>query len=259
MRWLLIVIVSLLGIAVHAQKKDKLRTVEVNDTIVYAGLDRPGELYIITKANHIQKFDQDGKLLSLYKGERRPTLFEPGDGARIFAYYRDLQQYWIFNPSFEVMAAHTFDASFAIEPWLICPAGENNLWILDGADNTLKKVNTQKGTVVVDVSMNNNTAKENFQYMRDYQNFLFVLEKGKGILVYNSMGKLVKTILSKDIRHFNFMGSDLYYVEAGILKRVDIFFGEAKEEKLPVNTPSILFTDERAFLIGARSFEVRAN
>jgi hypothetical protein len=257
MRLLLIVIMSLLSIDTYAQKGDKPRTVEVNDTIVYAGVDRPGELYIITKANHIQKFDQDGKLLSLYKGERRPALFEPGDGARIFAYYRDLQQYWIFNPSFEVTAVHAFDSSFAIEPWLICPSGESNFWILDGADNTLKKINTRTGTVVVDVSMNNTASKENFRYMRDYQNFLFVLEKGKGILVYNSMGKLVKTITSKDIRHFNFMGSDLYYVEAGVLKRIDIFFGEAKEEKLPVNTPAVLLTDERTFFIGARSFEVR--
>ncbi|RAW01857.1 hypothetical protein [Pseudochryseolinea flava] len=256
MKVILIATIALMNLSAFAQSS-KSTSIAISDTIVYAAVDRPGELYILTQGNQIQKFDQDGKLLSLYKGERRPTLFEPGDGARIFAYYRDLQQYWIFNPSFEVTAAHTFDASFAIEPWLICPAGETNFWILDGADNTLKKINTRTNTVPVDVSMNTTSAKENFLYMRDYQNFLFILEKGKGILIYNGMGKLVKTIASKSIRYFNFMGSDLYYVEGDLLKRVDIFYGEAREEKLPIHSPFLLLTDERTFVVGNKSIEVK--
>jgi hypothetical protein len=257
MRIVLIVMVSLQSILCLAQKEKKNHTVELSDSIVYAAVDRPGELYIITRGNQLQKFDQDGKLISLYKSERRPTLFEPGDGARIFAYYRDLQQYWIFNPSLEVTAAHTFDASYAIEPWLICPSGDNNFWILDGADNSLKKVNTRTSTVPVDVTMNISTAKENFLYMRDYQNFLFILEKDKGILIYNAMGKLVKTIASKNIRYFNFMGSDLYYVEGNALKRIDIFYGESREEKLQIQSPFVLLTDERTFVVGSKNFEVK--
>jgi hypothetical protein len=257
MRYLLTFTFLLFCLISFGQSKPaKNRKVDVSDSIVYATVDRPGEFYIVTRNNQIQRFDHDGKLQSLYKGERRPTLFEPGDGARIFAYFRDLQQYWIFNPAFEITAVNTVDSAFAIEPWLVCPSGDHNVWVLDGADNTLKKINTRTGTAPVDVSINSTTPKEHYLYMRDYQNFLFVLEKDKGILIFNSMGKLVKTIASKTIRYFNFMGSDLYYSEGGTLKRIDIFFGESREEKLPIHAPFVLLTDERSFTVQQTFFEV---
>ena len=45
----------------------KLQTLEISDSIVNVSVDRPGDLYLITRHGQLQHFDKNGKLLSLYK------------------------------------------------------------------------------------------------------------------------------------------------------------------------------------------------
>src|SRR5687768_10207019 len=121
MKKLLVLPLLFCSIGIFAQKK--IKTLEISDTIVLAAVDRPGDFYLVTKAGQIQKFDKDGKLKVLLKHQGAPTLFDPRDGARLFAYYREGQQYDYYNPSFEITASYRIDPAFAIEPWLICPSG----------------------------------------------------------------------------------------------------------------------------------------
>src|SRR5687767_6814977 len=86
---------------IQAFAQKKIKTLEVSDTIRFASVDRPGDIYLITRDGQIQKFDKDGKLSVLYKHKTLPTLFEPRDGAKLFAYYRENQEYDYLNPSFE--------------------------------------------------------------------------------------------------------------------------------------------------------------
>ena len=82
--------------ASFAQKK--ITTRSVNESIVYATVDRPGDLYIVTGSGQIQKFDKDGKVASVYKNNPSPTLFDPRDGSRLFAYFRSDQHFSFLNP-----------------------------------------------------------------------------------------------------------------------------------------------------------------
>ena len=83
--------IVLLSTSAFAQKK--LTTRSVNESIVYATVDRPGDLYIVTSSGQIQKFDKDGKVASVYKNNPSPTLFDPRDGSRLFAYFRSDQHF----------------------------------------------------------------------------------------------------------------------------------------------------------------------
>ena len=49
--------------------------------------------------------------------------------------------------------------------------------------------------------------------MREYQGFLFLLHQEKGILIFNKMGKWIKTIERPQLKYFNFLGEELYYPE----------------------------------------------
>ena len=143
----LLLLISSLG----ATAQEKIKTLTLSDTIVDAAVDRPGDFYAITQSGQIQRFDKDGKLTLLYKAKEAPTIFDPRDGARIFAYFRSDQHYQYFNPSFEVTASYKIDPSFAIQPWLICPSGDHKLWLLDKADHSLKKINVRESEVEVEV------------------------------------------------------------------------------------------------------------
>jgi hypothetical protein len=236
----------------------KIKTLEVSDEIVFATVDRPGDLYLVTKEGQIQKFDKDGQLIIVYKHKGAPTFFDPRDGAKLFAYYRNQQQYEYLSPSFEINSSYRIDSAFAIEPWLIATSGENKLWVLDAADHSLKKINVQKSEVelevIVDASLIEDATK--FTYMREYQGFVFLLDPKKGILIFNGIGRHIKTIPVAGIDTFNFLGEELYYLRPGYVEFLDLFSAEKREMNIDSRPAFILLTDERMFQVREKSVDI---
>jgi hypothetical protein len=230
---------------------------EVSDTIRYAAVDRPGELYIVTTSGQLQKFDTDGKLVALHKDKPAPTLFDPRDGSRLFAFFRELRQYRFLNPSFESMQAFSIDSSFATEPWLACVSGDHNVWLFDVADWTLKKLNTTTGALSVEeVVETKSKQKSNYTFLREYQGFVFLLNVSEGILIFNSVGKHIRTLEVKNLNYFNFLGEELYYLQGDTLRFFDLFTTETREQKLATPGNFALITDERFFLIRKNIIEI---
>ena len=238
----------------HAQDKTtaarKIQTLTLSDTIVSAAIDRPGDFYVLTGSGQIQRFDKDGKLTLLYKAEKVPTLFDPRDGARLFVYYRDDQHYKFLNPSFEPIASYKIDPAFAIQPWLICPSGEYKLWILDKVDNSLKKINVTASEVEVEVVIDPALIEDAkaFKTMREYQNFVFLLNPARGIFIFNSLGRHLKTIPAQGISSFNFLGEELYYLKGDKLEFFNLFSTETRQLEIEPGYQGALLTDERMIL-----------
>jgi hypothetical protein len=247
----------LLSFSCFAQKK--IKTLEVSDTITQGLIDRPGDLYLFTKSGQLHKYDQDGHLLILYKTHSLPTLFDPRDGARLFAYYRMTQHYEYRTPSFEVTQAFRIDSSFVIQPWLICPSGDHKLWVLDSVDHTLKKINPRDSEVEVEVSIDTALIRDVtvFHTMREYQGFVFLHDPAKGIHVFNGMGKHIKTISIKGIHSFNFLGEELYYFTNGFIRFFDLFSAETRETKTELQGGGdILISDQRLFHMHGRNVDI---
>jgi hypothetical protein len=236
----------------------KIKTVEVSDTILYSAIDRPGDIYVVTKDGQIQKFDKDGKLIVVYKHHGAPTLFDPRDGAKLFAYYRGKQQYDYYNPSFDIVTSYRIDSAFAIEPWLIAPSGEKKLWVLDNADHSLKKISPVDAQVEVEVVIDASLIEDAtaFTWIREYQNFVFLLNPKRGIFVFNSLGKHIKTIPAKAINSFNFLGEELYYLAGDVVHFTNLFTAESRQMRLESKPRSIILSDERMVLVFFKSFEI---
>ncbi len=254
--YILVVAGMLLYGSASAQTR-KIKTLEVSDTIRYAAVDRPGELYIVTTSGQLQKFDTDGKLVALHKDKPVPTLFDPRDGSRLFAFFRETRQYNFLNPSFEAVQAFSIDSSFATEPWLACVSGDHNIWLFDAADWTLKKLNTTTGALSVEEAIETKSRqKSTYTFLREYQGFLFLLDVSEGILIFNSVGKHIRTIEVKNLSYFNFLGEELYYLQGDTLRFFDLFTTETREQKLATPGNFALITDERFFLIRKNIIEI---
>src|SRR5688500_1564041 len=197
---LLVVFITFSG---QAQKK--IASITVSDQIVFDTVDRVGELYAMTANGQIQKFDVNGKLLSVYKNGPAPTLFEPRDGSRLFAFFRSQRKIEYLNPGFEVYNASLIDSAFVIDPWIACSFGDHNLVVVDAADRTLKKINPRTSTVEVDVALPPTVTSPlpDVGYIREYQGFIFLMDQQKGIHVFNGMGRWIKTVAVKQLSYFN--------------------------------------------------------
>lgn len=249
LRHVFLVTLILTALPLSAQYK-KLTDIAFNDPIVSLAVDRPGELYVTTVQNHLQHFSVNGKLISLYKDEPFPTLFDPRDGSRLFVYYRNTQQFAYLNPSFEDMHRLSLDAAFAIEPWLICASGDYSIWVLDAADFSIKKINTRDGVVSVEVLLPENFSRNKSDYltMREYQGFLFIADSNGLVHIHNSMGKYLRSLSVVNPTSLNFLGEELYYINHDTLHFFNLFSTETRTQTLPAPATLAILTDERLYL-----------
>lgn len=253
-----IAILLLLASSPLLAQKSKPVIVTLPDSVTAAYIDRPGELYVQTSNGVLHRYDKDGNLKATAQDATPPTLFDPRDGARLFAYYRDKQQYTYLNPFFEAGILNPIDAAFAAEPWLACASGDYNIWVLDAADWSLKKIDTQKGIVLVEVPVTSLTAdkRKTITYMREYQGFLFLLEHGKALHLYSSMGKHLRTLEAPGIRYFNFLGEEMYFDTNGRLQMVNLFGAPYYYVEGLASQNLILQSDERMFLVHGKTVEI---
>jgi hypothetical protein len=241
-------------------QKPKPVAVTLPDSVTAAFIDRPGELYLQLRSGLLLHYDKDGNLRATAQTTTPPTIFDPRDGARLFAYYRSTQQYTYLNPSFEAGILNPIDAAFAAEPWLVCASGDYNVWILDVADWSLKKIDTQKGIVLVETPVAGVAADkhEAITYMREYQGFLFLLERGKALHMYSSMGKHLRTLAAPGIRYFNFLGEEVYYLSEGQTVSFNLFNAETMRIPISQAADFALSSDERMFLIKGKALKIYA-
>lgn len=239
-----------------AQKK--IITIDIKD-VASAYVDRPGDLYILHTDNKVSKFDTLGLPVADMGFEKTPTVFEPRDGARMFIYFADVKQGAFFSP--ETSQGFFIYDYFALEPMLATSCGDNQVWIVDKGDWSVKKFDPKASKIVAESLIERNQFEGDLKItaIREYQNFLFVLEKNTGILVFNSLGKQIKKIAGKEIQYFNFLGEELYYAKDGKLFFYDLFDGKTREETADPKSLYTLLTDARKYVVYADKIDVFEN
>jgi hypothetical protein len=226
------------------------KTISLNaKDIEFAYVDRPGDLYLLKKNNVLTKIDRHGKVLHEQTFPEPLSLFEPRDGARMFAYHNQSQQCYFFSS--ETRQQFSIEQQYAIAPLLACSAGDYQIWILDGEDFSLKKVNPVLSKVLTEVSINTKqfSATPQIKSMREYQGFLFIHEKNTGIIIFNSIGIQIKKIPGQEIEYFNFLGEELYYKIKNKLYFLDLFDSTTREELLNSDIKIALITDETRYYL----------
>lgn len=198
-------------------------------------VDRAGDFYAITD-DSIYKFDSLGRRLDSIAVDAPVTLFDPANGVRLLAYFRDKQEYVIYSPTLEERQRLAIDPSFAISPWLVCASGDYDLVILDGADWSVKKIDTRRSVVSLEFNLDPTlTENADFVFVREYLGFLFIHDRHSGIHVFNRLGMKLRTLPAPGATSFNFRGEELYYYSAGKLHFTDLYTLEARV--VPVESP----------------------
>jgi hypothetical protein len=251
------ILLLLLFASTHAYAQQTLvTTIKISD-VQSAYVDRPGDLYVLQKKNIIKKFDIQGTLVDELKFQDKLTAFDPRDGARLFACLGEKCSYF----SGETKQELVLEKEFVIEPSLICSSGDHNLWVLDKADFSLKKISPSESKVLAEVILDPDLFKKKpeIQFMREYQNFLFILDKNIGIIVFNGIGKQVRIISEPNLAYFNFLGREIYIKKDNKLVFYDLFDTTTREEPIDPTCKYALITDVRKYLIYETKIDIFEN
>jgi hypothetical protein len=226
-----------------------LHTQSIKSTVVNVYVDRPGDLYLQFSSGTIQKFDINGKLVDEFDPQQKITVFDPRDGARAFTYSQKSR--WYSFAYFGSLNKTPLKEEYAIDPLLVCSSGDKNLWILDQADYSLKRINTDRSTVDVEVYLPQtlHTNQLSILSFREYQGFLFLLDERSGIYIFSTMGKLLKHLKGDSISYFNFLGEELYYLQNNTLIFYNLFDTTTRQLEVDPTLQFMLVTDERIYSI----------
>jgi hypothetical protein len=234
-----------------AQQFEKIKTIKSHFPVVYATIDRVGDLYILSSQGQLEKINSNGDVEATTTLSTFPTSFDPRDGSRLFVYWRPSQKFTYLLPNLETNRSPTsIDSAVAVSPFLVAPSGENDLLVLDSVDWSLKKINGRTNTVSYETIIHDDKSPApTFSFLREYQNFVFLLDKRRGILVYNMMGRLLKTIGGPGIETFSSLGEELYYHTGDALFFYDLFTTETRQLKLPRPANFAFLTDTRLYIV----------
>ena len=224
--------------------------------VTHLMVDRLGNFFTVTRSGEVKKYDPNGKVLARLKDKKiKITLLEPWYHPAVFIYDQKKQAIYSFDRNLENRKEGIVEPSVAVEPYLVCPRGDNRLLILDAGDYSIKVVNPLTNTLQSEFSLGEElvASQPEFVYLREYQNLIFLLDRKSGIWILNNIGKLVNRIEATGLNNFNFFGEEVYYLKGNQLQFFDLYTEETRSINLSNNYRFALTTDERIITIDQKN------
>lgn len=236
-----------------AQSLTLLKEVSIPISVAVS-LDRYSNIYAGDKKGNVFKYDSTGNLLQTFSSPAIANIssVEAWASLQVFVFYRDSQQFSILN-RFMVPAAYSTPINqevigFARSATL---GTQESLWLFDDTDFSIKRydLTSNRLSLHTPLTLILNEADYQINYMREYQNALFVNDANSGILVFDNLGNYKKKLPFAGLTYINFHENQLYYLKDNTLHFFDIYRLTEKSLSLPGS-----FTYNFALFSGTRIF-----
>ncbi|WP_207421923.1 hypothetical protein [Desertivirga brevis] len=189
-------------------------TFKIDTPAVSVCIDNLNDVYLVTPANQILKYNNAGKLLWNYSNKAFGKLgyIDVTDPMRVLLFYPAIQQAVVLNNNLNEITRFSFaeDASGLIS--LIATANSNGFWIYDQLNQQLRKLTNQFGNELQSLNLYQQTGfplQPAIMHASD-QN-VFIYDSKQGIMKFDRFGNYLATIKTGTISSFQVRG-DLIFV-----------------------------------------------
>jgi hypothetical protein len=220
---------------VQAQNKLASQTTINNPTEV--SIDRAGNIYLATYDGDIIKYDPTLTTTQVFSppSPNTTTILDAWQGLRIFTFHQELQIYRLINRNLSLHEDYSFPRDLIGFAEIATPTFDNNVWVIDQTDFSLKKLNIIQKRVMSVTPMNLILNPDEYEILhsREYHNRLFLSTRQNGILIFDNFGNYMKNYPFSGINYFNFYGDEIYFLHENKLQAINLYNEEAKSKDLP--------------------------
>ncbi len=176
-----------------------------------------------------------------------------------FAFYRDFQEYAIIDRQLGKAERYTFNPAligFAKQATL---SVDGNIWIFDDTDLSVKKYNPVTEELVLSSPLTLIFPDTFFRvnFLKEYQNELFMCEESKGILVFDLFGNFRKKLTFPNVQKIEFYREYMYFTDKKNLTMHHLYNGQTYTKALPENnTQNIILLQNHLLSISQDSIKV---
>lgn len=195
-------------------------TVGVDDLMT----DQQGNAYISKLNGDVFKVNNVGETTLTYSPIKNGKVkqVDVWSSFKIVVFYDSFQEVVVLNRFLSETGRYNFEPFHIGFVSNIALNFQQNLWVVDESDFTLKLLDLQNEQVLVEqpffqfLEVDNHT----LTFMKEYQGQLYVVDKNYGILVFDNQGNLTEKIVRKGINSLGFQNDKMYcYFEDKMVER----------------------------------------
>jgi hypothetical protein len=206
------------------------KTITGNYTNFYT--DNFGNVFLVSQNNQIKKLNQDLDSVAVFNDVRRYGNIYSLDASnplKIVVYYRDFTTVLVLDRFLKVRNTLDLRKYGILQAKAIAQSYDNNYWVFDELDNTLKKID-DNGNILLRSPDFRILFSEPFNpsYIIEENGLLYLYDEKRGWLLFDYYGTYkqhIDLLNWKDVQvmHGNLLGHDsLFYYSSGIKSLTDL-------------------------------------
>jgi hypothetical protein len=225
-------------------------------------LDRYNFAYVNDEKGNIFKISPEGELIQTYSPQKKGdvTLLDAWRNVNIFVFYRSFQEFVILDRFMNPSPHIRFERERVGFVQMAAYSSDNNLWVLDNDDFSLKKYNLENTLILQKTSLDLilDPRTYDLNYMREYQNYLFVNDKNSGVLIFDNLGNYKSTMPIKGLNFFSFINNEIYFLQNNTIILRDLYSSKERSIALPAGKEYIhaLIGDKIMYLFTKEGMEI---
>lgn len=181
-------------------------------------VDQFQNLYVVTRAE-LRKYDPTYKQLYSYSNPIKGDINQVDvlNALNPYIFYKDWNEVVVVDNRLNASTAINFNDYGFLDVLFISFADQDNVWFYDQGTDKLYRFNLQSKKIInSSLNITQLIGDENTPHsMVSTINKVYLNIPSKGILLFDALGSLQKTIPIKDIESFCVQGQELYYVQGG--------------------------------------------
>lgn len=231
---------SLMPLATAQQLAHKLpmRVLQLSST-------RQGDFLMADSKGNVHRVDTTGKIILSYTphGQGSIHTLEAWPGIRILVFFKDYQQFQFLDRFLTYSERILLPNDVVGFARCLTLSQDEQLWLIDDSDFSLKKIHAKNLNLLLSTPLDLILPKGRyqFQFMREYQNQLFVADSVHGIFVFDNMGNYRKRFMHPT-SFFTFKDNELVYYHRAKQQIVmlDIYTGNELTVPWPMPVMNVL-------------------
>ena len=237
----------------NAQELSIIKTVPIKEADKVT-VDRYYNIYIADTKENIQKYDQEGNYLLTFSPSKPGdiSLIEAWNSIRIFVFYKDFQEFVLLDRFLVAQPNYKIDQNLIGFARSATISSDNQLWVIDDDDFSLKKYDLDAQKVIINSPLELILKAKDYHinFMREYQNQVYLNDRNAGILVFDNMGNYKKKLSFTGIDHFSFINDELYYLKDNKIIFFNVYNFSERNINLPqgFNITKVIVSPEYTYL-----------
>lgn len=206
---LIILICCLYGSVAFSQEDSTLHFTLLKtlpETIADFSIDNLGNVFIVTPSNQIKKRNTNGDSVGVFNDVRRNGKIFSIDASnplKVLVFYKDFGTIVILDRFLNVRNTIDLRQQGMLQVTAICQSYDNNIWLYDELDNTIKKIDDQGKLLATSADFRmlfDAVPHPNTMYDRD--GLLYLYDNKSGLLIFDYYGGLKNNITLPGIIDF---------------------------------------------------------